>query len=190
MLRRPPPPRRVAPGMPVRAGAPVLRSSRTQLNWSCRETERAGNTSSSAARPSLLRNVGRVSRERSVREDQLLCASVVIEITRSQRGSDARRLLIRSSVSHPALVCAMESVGSSTMTRNDSTTPPRSIRSRVWSAWTDSAACGSQSPRGRLVSNRLTCQASRSKAAPIIRGVCLGAAPHENYRHTHAYLRS
>ena len=59
-----PPTRSVAPGTPVRAGAPVFRSSRTQLTWSRRETELAGNTSSSAARPSLLRNVRRVSRER------------------------------------------------------------------------------------------------------------------------------
>ena len=140
------------------------------------ETELAGNTSSSAARPSLLRNVRRVSRERSVREARLLCARVVIEITRSLRGSLARRLERRSSASHPASLCAMESVGNSTMTRNDSTTPPRSIRSRVCSAWTDSAAWGSQSPRGRLVSKRLTCQASRSKGVPAIKRASQGCA--------------
>jgi hypothetical protein len=64
-----PPMRSVAPGTPVRAGAPVLRSSRTQLTCSRRETEALGNTSSSAARPSLLRNVRRVSRERPLRAD-------------------------------------------------------------------------------------------------------------------------
>ncbi len=42
-----------------------------------------GNTSSSAARPSRLRNVRRVSRERLPREDRLPSAIVVMEITRS-----------------------------------------------------------------------------------------------------------
>jgi hypothetical protein len=50
------------------SGAPVFRSSRTQSTCSRRETEPLGSTSSSAARPSLLRNVRRVSRERSVRQ--------------------------------------------------------------------------------------------------------------------------
>ncbi len=106
----------------------------------------------------------------------MLSAIVVIEITRSQRASLARRLVRRSSAFHPASVCATESVGSSTMTRSDSTTPPRSIRSSVWSAWTDSAACGSQSPRGRLVSSRLTCQASRSKGVPATKRASQGCA--------------
>ena len=64
------------------ASRPGVASLRTQLTCSRRETELAGSTSSSAARPSLLRNVRRVSRERSVREDRLLSASVVTEITR------------------------------------------------------------------------------------------------------------
>ena len=181
-----PPTRRVAPGTPVRASAPVLRISRTQLTWPRRETELVGNTSISAARPSLLRNVRRVSREMSRREDRLPSAIVAIEITRSERGSAARRLVRRSSTFHPASVCAMESVGSSIMMRNDSTTPSRSIRRRVWRARTDSACAGSQSPRGRLVSNRRTCQASRSKGVPARTRASHGCAtitcPHRRQR--------
>ncbi len=106
----------------------------------------------------------------------MLPAIVVIEITRPQRGSLARRLVTRSSTFHPASVCPMESVGSSTMMRNDSTTPSRSICLRVWRARTDSAACGSQSPRGTLVSSRLICQASRSNGVPATKRASQGCA--------------
>src|SRR5580698_4857178 len=44
------------------------------------------------------------------------------------------------------------------------------------SAWTDSADCGSQSPRGTLVSKCLTCQASRSNGVPATRRASQGCA--------------
>ncbi len=70
----------------------------------------------------------------------------------------------------------MESCGSSTMTRKDSTTPERSIRSSALSASTDCAACGSQLTRGTLVSRPLTCHASRSRGAPARMSASQGCA--------------
>ncbi len=58
-------------------GAPVFLSSRTQLTCSRRGTEDAGNTSSRAACPSLLKNVRRVARPMSVSEARLPAAIVV-----------------------------------------------------------------------------------------------------------------
>jgi hypothetical protein len=161
-----PPTKQVAPGTPVRAGAPAFLSSRTQSTCSRRETEALGNTSSSAARPSLLRNVRRVSRERSVREDRLPSAIVVMEITRSQRGSLSSCLAARLSAFHPVSVCAMESVRQldNDAQRINYAAPIHLFQ--VCSAWTDSADSGSQSPWGTLVSSRVACQASISSGAP------------------------
>ena len=74
------------------AAAPVFRSSRTQLTCSFSETEHRRAALRVARRVIAAEKVRRVSRDRPVSEERSLSASVVIEITRSQRGSLAAAL--------------------------------------------------------------------------------------------------
>jgi len=115
----------------------------------------------------------------------LLSAIVVIE-SRGQSG--VAREALGDTIQHtPPRVGLRDGVGwklDNDAQRFDNAFPIH--LSQVWRARTDSAAGGSQSPWGTLVSSRLICQASRSRGMPATKRASQGCAtikcPHRRQR--------